>query len=919
MIDDSSLRSDIRMLGRFLGEVIREQAGEEYFELEETIRQFAKEWRRGDPEALKSLRKHIASLEVHEAHVIIQAFSIFFDLANLAEDLHRIRTLRERERSRHPRPRDESIGDAVNRLKAKGWDIRSVQSLLNSLLLEPVFTAHPTEAKRSEIRIKIRRIRSYLWDLHDDRLLPREISYVKSRIQSEITGLWQTGVLHHNRPTPLDEVHWGQGYFDTLWEVVPRLYRDLENALSETYRGESFNLPNILKFGSWIGGDRDGNPFVTPQTTEQTILLQRSNVLKKHLENCRELNQILTPSTDQVRLSKRLEQKLTSALEEWPEIQQEVNRLPPDEKYRHWLQVIEWRLKQSIAHEEISEPPSGCYHREGELYDDVRLIEESLQEHGGERLLTGELEDWLFRIRVFGLYQMHLDIREDSSVLENTLDDLFEEQFQQEGTTEPDSEDRMRMIDANPAGEFSFPEKQFSESTEELLDVFSTLKRVGKHFGFQGVGDLILSMTHHPGHMLGMLWLGQLFELCQCHMTDSQDCPCSVVPLFETIDDLEQAPEVLRRMFEHPLYKQHLKQRGEKQTVMIGYSDSTKDGGYLSANWHLFRAQEQMTAVAQSYGVKLRFFHGRGGALGRGGGPAARSIRSLPPNSVEHGLRITEQGEILSERYGDPSIAYRHLEQVLWATLLVSGRSRKGEVHRRPEWRGVLDALAGASQTTYQELIHHPDFLQYFREATPVEEIERLPIGSRPAHRREEPSFEDLRAIPWTFSWTQNRHLIPAWYGMGSGMQEYAGEDTARWDQLREMYREWDFFSAIIGNAVLALAKADMDIAEEYTGLLENAGVKASIWKMIRTEYHRTRRSVLRITGEKELLDQVPWLQKSIARRNPYVDPLNLIQVEWFRRKRVQEKAGDEESASTSRELIRYAIQGIAAGLRTTG
>jgi len=919
MAEEALLRDDVRMLGEFLGEVLREQAGDESFELEETIRQLTKDWRSGDQHALGDLRELIADLEVSEAHVVIQAFSIFFDLANLAEDLHRVRTLRERERAKHPQPREESVVDAIHRLRERGWSAGRLRQLLRSLSIEPVFTAHPTEAKRAEIRTKIRRIRGYLWELHDSRLLPREISQIHERIKAEITGLWQTGVLHHNRPSPMDEVQWGQGYFETLWEVVPMLYGDLEDALHDAYSDTAFSLPTLITFGSWIGGDRDGNPFVTPETTEQTFLLHRRNVIRKHVDNCEQLSQTLTSSVDQVQLNTTLENRLRDALERWPGIQEAVEALPPDEEYRHWLQVISWRLRKTLEVDGIDAPPDGGYRSAEELYEDVQLMSDSLLQHGGQRLITGGLEDWLFRIQVFGLHQLHLDIREDSSILENALDEILLAEGYVDSDTDLTPDDRLKVLEELDPQWVSPPEEGLTEFTADLLRVFSLLKRVHRHFGPEAIGEAILSMTHHLSHMIGLLWLGQHHQLCRCHTDSPGECVFSVVPLFETIDDLERAPVILRELFEHPQYRHHLKQRGHKQTVMIGYSDSTKDGGYLSANWHLFRAQEEMTEVAEEYGVQLRFFHGRGGAIGRGGGPAARSIRSLPPQSVQYGLRLTEQGEILSERYGDPQVSYRHLEQVLWATVLVSGRNITDPQQKRPEWREVMNRLSEYSYQAYQDFISHEHFLEYFRQATPVEEIERLPIGSRPAHRREEPSFQDLRAIPWTFSWTQNRHLIPAWYGIGSGMGNYAGENPDRWELLRTMYRQWDFFRAILDNTILALAKADMGIAEQYTTLIEDPSVRESLWGLIQAEYHRSRQAVLRVTGQNQLLENVPWLQRSIARRNPYVDPLNLIQVEWFRRKRAQEREGKTEEARISRELIRFAIQGIAAGLRTTG
>ncbi|MCF7803574.1 MAG: phosphoenolpyruvate carboxylase [Candidatus Marinimicrobia bacterium] len=919
MVVNKELRNDINMLGEFLGTVIREQAGEDLFDLEEEIRQKAKDWRQGDHDALDEVNAIIQDLGYDDSLVIIKAFSIFFDLANLAEDVHRIRILREREQQHHPEPRTESIGEAIRKLRDSGLTSDQLGELFNTVTIKPVFTAHPTEAKRATVRKKLHRIREYINALHDRNLLAREEDEYYRKIQAEITSLWQTDLLHPRRPKVIDEVKWGLAFMDTLWEVVPRIFRDVDRAIDSTYPENTADPTQLLQFGSWIGGDRDGNPHVTAEVTEQTLVLHRDRAIRFHRTQCRELYQSLSTSAKQAGVSDDLRKAIEQATQSWPQLEKELQRVPDAESYRQWITIIDWRLGQAGTSEDLLDLPPGSYHRSTELVEDIELMISSLEKNQGHRLINGQLRDWQVRAKVFGLYLMRLDIREDAARFLGIVGEILEKSEGITGLPEMAEAEKLRVLREHPPDEIVLDQVDLSEDAEDIIRLFSRLKRVEEELGGEWIGNYIMSMTRDLSDILVILWLGRLSGLCTCTAEHAEECSFSIVPLFETVDDLHRAPEVLKKMFNDALYGAHLGAQDGQQTVMIGYSDSTKDGGYLSANWNLYRSQERMTDVANFNDIKLSIFHGRGGTLGRGGGPAARSILSLPPESVRYGLSMTEQGEILAERYGEPAIAHRHLEQILWASLLVERQKPHEEKGKGTQYIDILESLANRSYHAYKALINENGFLQYFGEATPISEVEKLPIGSRPAHRSAERTLENLRAIPWVFSWTQNRHFLPAWFGIGTGIEEETDRNPDLWDDLRHMYQEWPFFRAVINNAVLALKKTDLKIGVQYARLVRDHEVQSAVWNRITAEFRKSYDVLCRITDQENLLDNTPWLQRSINIRNPYVDPLNLLQVEWFRRQRGHSVHSRDYEDSTIEDALRYTIQGVASGLRSTG
>ncbi len=913
-----TLSREIHYLGKLLGETIREQAGERLYALEEEIRLAARARRRDEAGAEERLEERIACIKEDEARLVARAFTIFFDLVNVAEDRERIRVLRDRERAGMSAPRSESVAEAVAMLAEAGWSAERVRALLADLVIELVFTAHPTEAKRRTVRTKVWRLRQCLAELDREDLLSREREFLEARARSYLTELWQTDLMRPRRPTVLEEVEVGLYFAATLWEVVPHLYRDLSGALGRVYPGSDFPLRPFLRFGSWIGGDKDGNPNVTTEVTARTLTHMRKAAAEAHLQQCRLFLEVLSSSRKQVTVDPELERRLDRSVALYPEVAERLEPVSSEEVYRRFLRVVEWRLEQTSAVRIPGDIPPGAYRRKAELAEDLLAIRSSLEHHMGGRIVGGELADWVCRVEVFGLHYAALDVRRESGQNADTMQLVLAAAGLASGYRQLSEKEKVSLLESTMGRSIDLPHLEWD-------DLFPFLAQVYAGFGEEALGGHIISMTHSLSDVLAVLWLAS------CPAVTGQDevVPLRIIPLFETIDDLSASPGILEEMFRSAPYREHLRRQGDIQTIMVGYSDSTKDGGYLASSWALYNAQSALSEVAEAHGVRLVFFHGRGGSLGRGGGPAARAILSLPPQSLSAGLRMTEQGEVLAERYGDPQVAYRHLEQVIWATLTATGRHTVAPAAR---WMEVMEELAGRSLEHYRKLIGQQGFVEYFAQATPLEEIETLPIASRPSRRHGQRALDDLRAIPWVFSWTQSRVLLPAWYGLGTAVTEYAASTPEGWATLRSMHREWPFFRAVLANAATALAKADMPVAARYASLVEPKELRERVWELITGEYERSCDSVLRVTGQDTLMADVPWLEHSIEVRNPNVDPLNLIQIEALRRRRRRSTADAAAIAPESptrapsgdaddglHDLLRLTIEGLASGLRTTG
>jgi len=919
-----SLSQDIHLLGDILGRVIRRQAGIEVFELEERIRALAKARRVDEDLDLdKRLAEVVDGLSIEQAELIARAFAAYFELVNLAEEQHRVRVLRQREREAHPRPLRESIPAAIDTLYQLGVDEYEMSRLLERLHVELVFTAHPTQAHRRTILSKLRRIAAALSDLETRDLLPAEREELVAQITSEVTALWVTNRSRTAKPTVTDEVRTGLYYFDTtIWEVLPQIYAATAQALRRRY--PSLKMPErFLTFGSWVGGDRDGNPNVTAAITAETLRLHRGLALERHRRAARRLDRSLSISSDLVDIDPDLLETLENAAVDSPHVAFLQERYP-SEPYRLWAASLGADLAEASAGDMVARlkgqanPPLNIRSM-SDLRAPLEAMDRTLRELGMADLAATDLARLRTQAEVFGVHVGRLDLRQLSDFNTAVLDELLRKLDLHPAFGNLDGPGRLAVLTellTQPVPDLDSL-TELSAAATETLTLFEILKRAVDFYGTELFGPYIVSMTHGPEDILAPLLLAYWHGLAL--QPDSGVEGMAFAPLFETRDDLQNAPLTMAALFAHPSYQRHLERLQNEQTIMIGYSDSNKDAGYLTANWELYQAQEALAECCQASRITLTLFHGRGGTIARGGGPANRAILAQPPGSVNGRIRITEQGEVIDERYGDPAVARRHLEQVVHAVLVSSVPEHYGaQTQPAEEWRAAMDELSAASYRAYRELIYEtPELLIYWDQATPLNEISQMSIGSRPARRSAQATFDSLRAIPWGFSWMQSRHVLPGWYGVGHALAAYA-TTPERLRTLREMYGEWPFFRVVIDNAQLSLAKADMGIAGLYADLVAQEDVRHQIFGVINGAFDQAVSEILRVSDQQALLDNEPVLQRSVKQRNPYVDPLNFVQVNLLRRYRALPDQNSDE-AQMLLQAIFLTINGIASGLKNTG
>ncbi|GGJ13589.1 phosphoenolpyruvate carboxylase [Alicyclobacillus cellulosilyticus] len=909
-MSESLLHRDVRILGNLLGEVIIEQCGRHVFDLVENIRLAAKELRANDtPDNQEKFLATVRAVPEHLRSDVIRAFTIYFQLVNIAEQNHRIRRKRDYERNVGSQPQRGSIRAAVLQLKESGATAEAVAALIDQLGIELVLTAHPTEATRRTVLEKHQRI-AYILEQFDNPLLgPREIRNLERSLKAEVVGLWQTSAIRRRRPTVLEEVRNGLYFLDEiLFDVLPQVHLMLEEQLSEAYPDRHWEVPSFLRFGSWMGGDRDGNPNVTAELTFQTLLLHFDLALRKYEERLRELGRVLSQSLRVVGVS----QELIASL---------GGKDVPDEPYRAKVDQILRRLEATRQRFHGQEADADAYtDGPGGLIADLKLIEDSLVANRGQVIAETQVRPLIRQVELFGFHMATLDIRQSSDVHEAAVAELLD-LAGIPGYAAMAEAEKIRLLTEllQEPRLLCNPYMQHSPQTQEVLAVFHTIRRGQDLFGPECIQNYLISMTEGVSDLLEVLLLAKEAGLLLWHKDGRATSRLHVVPLFETIADLRHAPEVVRQLFENPVFRRHLAARGNRQEIMLGYSDSNKDGGYLTANWELYKCQKAICHIAAEHGIRVKFFHGRGGALGRGGGPIGRSIMAQPPEALQGKVKITEQGEIISQRYSHPGIAIRSLESAVAAVILGSMNVQTAEMREQEQrWSRIVEQLSEDSFRTYQDLVYRdPDFLTYFQESTPISEIGELNIGSRPAKRRDSTRIQDLRAIPWTFSWTQNRTLLPAWYGFGTAVEHYLQAHPEAVADFRQMYRQWPFFNALIENLQMALAKADMLIAAQYQTLVGDPRVAERIFSQVRAEYERTKRAVLTIIGIGEILENSPVIQESIRLRNPYVDPLSFFQVMLLRELRAC--AHDTPEGRQKLDTVLLTINGIAAGLRNTG
>jgi phosphoenolpyruvate carboxylase len=912
----NDLKSTIRTLGGLLGQTITHQESAAVLELEEKIRALAKSGRSGDQAALKELRQTINELIEDQAatDANLKAFSTYFQLVNLAEEHERVRVLTERSEVAYlsDKPMDETISQALHELKSEGVSAQEVQTMLGRMLIMPVFTAHPTESRRRTTRQILKKVSELLASLNSKDLYRRQKEDVKELLLDYVVLLWQSSEMRDRRPTVMDEVRNTGLYFfeNTLFDLVPRIYEQLETDLADVYPGFDFDIPAILRYGSWIGGDRDGNPFVTNEVTVETLQAQKRLVLELYRKEVLTMYELLSCSRNRVGFSEAFDASLESDRALVPKHEFEVIDRFQQEPYRGKLVMMHRRLLATTRLIDVDDDQANpvdrkrAYESAEEFATDLKLIQESLQQNKGERLVRGRFSRLIRAVDVFGFHLASMDIRQHARHHRQAADELIA------GYADVGDAKRVEMLTTRLQDGSPLDASGVSEEVKDLLGLFDVIQSAQITNGAQAMETYIISMTESVSNMMEVLLLAKNAGLFG---------RIDIVPLFETVGDLLAASDTMKAMFQHPVYAEHLKQRGNRQQIMIGYSDSNKDGGFMRANWMLFTAQRQMAKACKENDVMLTLFHGRGGSLGRGGGPTNRAILAQPPESVRGRIRITEQGEVVSSRYSEPAIAKRHLEQLVHAVLCSSGH-RSVDQSDTNVWAGLMDQLSESAYQKYRALVEHPRFLAYFQTATPIDQIGLWNIGSRPAHRRATKSLDDLRAIPWVFAWTQSRANVPSWYGVGTGFDTFLKSgDPQRADdrlkQLQEMYRRWPFFRTMLSNVHLGMGRADMEIASLYAELAakEDADV---IFTDIKNEFELSKSMLLKVTGAENILDTEPWLQRSIKVRNPYVDPLNYMQVALLRKLRSDPDGAD---ADHYRQCLIQSINGIAAGLQNVG
>lgn len=915
------LRRDIRFLANILGDVLVQQGGNELLTIVEKIREMSKSMRAHcDPELYKEFKTTLSSFGPEIRHQVIRAFAIYFQLVNIAEQNHRIRRKRDYDRTAGEAIQPGSIESIIKELRLQDITPAEVQEILQGISLELVMTAHPTEATRKVVLDIHHRIAAQVMELDNPMLNYREREQLRSSLLSEVLALWQTDELRDRKPTVIDEVRNGLYYFnETLFDVLPEVYAELERCLEKYYPDETWHVPSFLRFGSWIGGDRDGNPSVTSNITWETLIMQRAAALKKYESVLREAIDYTSFSLNMINVSDELLESIKQDREQM-ELDIEQAWRNETEPYRIKITYMIEKI-QNTAKVRFVANDKARYNSPQEFIDDLRIVDRSLRNHYAVHVADSYFKKLIRQVELFGFHTATLDIRQHSQEHESAIAEIFQKVGISSDYSELSEEEKIALLTEvlNDPRPLTSPYFEYSESTEECLAVYQTAQAAQKEFGPDCIKSYLISMTQGASDLLEVLVLCKEVGLYRRDRNGAVVSTLQPVPLFETIDDLHEAPQIMTTLFNIPAYRESVTSTNEMQEIMLGYSDSNKDGGALTANWELRVALKQLTEAGRKYGIKLKFFHGRGGALGRGGMPLNRSILAQPPETIGAGIKITEQGEVLSQRYAMKGIAYRSLEQATWALITAAIQSKHPQSDiQEHKWEAIAKEISAKSLEVYQDLVFRdPDFLTFFKETTPLPEVGELNIGSRPSKRKNSDRFEDLRAIPWVFAWTQSRYLFPAWYAAGSALNSFYQGKSENMKLLKKMYAKWSFFRSTVDNLQMALAKADMAIAREYGNMIKDKEIADRIFNLIKAEYELTSSLILQITGQKEILDNVPILQESIRMRNPYVDPLSYLQVQLLTELR-EIRAENKEDEKLLREVL-LTINGVAAGLRNTG
>jgi phosphoenolpyruvate carboxylase len=898
---DNPLRRDVRSLGLLLGQVLVEQGGQELFDTVEELRQLLikhREHVRHSPtssasELMAQAQGLVSKMDLTRAYHVTKAFATYFELTNLAETNHRKRRRRASKLDKQYVPPPGSFRGTLLRMKGAGISADQALAALEKITVVPVFTAHPTEVARGTVLQKRRRIAEQLERLDRLPLTAEDAANSEAIIRAEVTSLWQTDEVRLAKPTVNDEIRMGLRYFRlSLFDTLPKVYDEVVGAFRDVYgiTLEESELPSLIQFGSWIGGDRDGNPLVKPECTQNALELARIVILREYVKDVESLSDRLSSSLRQVDASQEFLSRLAEYERTIPGIRLLWGQQNTQEGYRRFLSYVLHKLQHSI---QVAAGPLG-YQTASDFERDLRLLRDSLHSHRGQRLAESFVDPLLRKVRTFGFHLHALDIRQHARIHADVLEEI--------SPALEAGKSALQLVDSRSA------------QSRELIETFRTIAQLKRTYPPQAISRYIISGAESEADVLAVL---RLAKSCEVQVSGSSDDPGLMpVPLFESIDSLRAAGGIMRGVWSHPEYQALLDSWGRWQEVMLGYSDSNKDGGMLTSTWELYKAHRELHRAAQEHGIKLRLFHGRGGTVGRGGGPTHSAITAQPEGCFSGHIRITEQGEVLNWKYSDPVLAEWNLELMVAASLEALTHADRKHAQVLPRWEEAMEEMSQEAYRLYRhDIAENPDVLEYFDQATPVNELDATRIGSRPSRRTKGRRLEDLRAIPWVFGWMQSRHAVPAWYGVGSALQQFAKKGSQHEQLLRQMLRGFALFSDMMRNVELGIAKADLDIARVYSGLVKNSALGKRVFAMLEDEFLRSRRMILRLGGQRELLGRNRVLARSIRLRNPYVDPMSLIQVELLRRKQQERNQGQVELEYP----LGATINGIAAGLHNTG
>ncbi len=931
-MSDEQLHARVRLFGNLLGNILHAQAGEKVFEAVETLRKGYIDLRdHSDAEKSKILRSLIADLDSESVTHVVRAFSTYFSLVNIAEESYQHR---ERRQQVHKGGAlwHGSFDRTLREFRDQEISEQQLQILLNRLAYIPVMTAHPTESKRRIIMEALRRVFVTSERVDNPNLSEYERQEIIHNLETQIQILWKTDEVRVKKPTVADELKNGIYYFeDSLFDAVCTTYRYLERAIDRVY-GEDGSLqhnirvPNFIHFGSWIGGDRDGNPNVKPETTVYAMRTQSRSILGEYIDRVTRLSRILSHSS---LLCQPSEKFLKSLENDEGYAEAALGRADRfrDECYRRKLYVMCYRLQcnlKAVKQRLAGESPTAfedAYPSENEFLEDLCVIHRSLVSHGDGSAANGELKDLIRLVETFGFFLAQLDIRQESTRHTEAVAEIIAQYDSELDYLSLDESERLqalaRFIEQDKKSS-SIDRDVLSEPTLETLDVFGVMVQMRKEISPRAFGSYVVSMTHTASHVMEVMWLAYMNGLVGLRGSE-WFCHVNVSPLFETIEDLSHIEPVMNTLFDDPTYTTLLKSSGNLQEVMLGYSDSCKDGGILSSVWSLYEAQKRVIALAQSRSIDCRLFHGRGGTIGRGGGPTHDAILSQPSGTVLGQIKITEQGEMLSSKYSNVETAVYELSLGVTGLMKSSTSLIVGAKKDNDEYLEIMSQIARSGEDSYRDLTdHQAGFFNFFYETSPVTELGYMNLGSRPSHRKKgDPSKSSIRAIPWVFGWAQSRYTMPAWYGIGSAFEALKEKQPDVLEKLKEMNQQWPFFSALIGNTQMALFKANMKTAKEYASLCEDKVLADQFFQQINDEFDKTVKAILNIAGISRLLEDSLSLEFTLHRRDPYLDPLNHIQIVLLERCR-DESLSDEERQQWIDPLLR-SINAIASGMRNTG